>query len=486
MFGEQFYPTPSHIIHKMLSKISKDASNFLDPSAGSGKIAEAILEEDRYRRSRRVDCIESDHELISMLIGKGLTVVGNDWLTYSGVCFYSAIVMNPPFADGARHLLRAWDFMYDGEIVCLLNEETIDNPCTRERLRLAGIIAKHGNIERLGQCFRSSDRHTDVSVVLVYLKKECEDDRIELWSTTTEERNPDEDTGPDDSMLAIRDELGNLEHYYNRAVEHMLKAFQHSRKSALFMEAGGLTVGQDYERLAGMGVRNLNHARAEFIRFHRKQSWDNVFDRMQFHKWLDKKQREQFLRDIELNANIPFTADNIKGTLENVIQQRARLFQQSVVNVFDELTRYYNGNTSYHEGWKTNDSYKVNEKIVFPYGCRFDNSPYFQKFDTWYGSSSVIDLYNDLDRVLCVLSGLRFEEITTIGRSLDWKFRSLGNHVKAPFDNKCTSQFFDIKFWKKGTVHLKWLDRTLWQQFNITASAGKKWIGENTQQDKSA
>ena len=85
MFGEQFYPTPSHIIHKMLSKISKDASNFLDPSAGSGKIAEAILEEDRYRRSRRVDCIESDHELISMLIGKGLTVVGNDWPTYSGV-----------------------------------------------------------------------------------------------------------------------------------------------------------------------------------------------------------------------------------------------------------------------------------------------------------------------------------------------------------------------------------------------------------------
>jgi len=52
--------------------------------------------------------------------------------------------------------------------------------------------------------------------------------------------------------------------------------------------------------------------------------------------------------------------------------------------------------------------------------------------------------------------------------------------------SKDAYQFFDIKFWKKGTVHLKWRDLALWQQFNITASAGKKWIGENTQQDKSA
>ena len=41
-------------------------------------------------------------------------------------------------------------------------------------------------------------------------------------------------------------------------------------------------------------------------------------------------------------------------------------------NVFDELTRYYNGNTSHTEGWKTNDNYKVNTKIVFPYGRQFE------------------------------------------------------------------------------------------------------------------
>ena len=153
----------------------------------------------------------------------------------------------------------------------------------------------------------------------------------------------------------------------------------------------------------------------------------------------------------------------------------------SVANVFQELTRCYNGNRVHSEGWKTNDSYKVNRKLIFPYGCTFDDK-YFGSFSTrWDGS---IDIYLDLDRVLCVLDGAQFEKCYTIKRTMDAAFSRLGHHVKAPFDNTAESEYFDIRFFKKGTVHLTFKDEKLCERrkFNITAARRncKAWLGENT------
>ena len=476
MFHEDFYPTPRAIANKMIARLSKDARHFLEPSAGKGDIAEAIKERWRYVS---VDCIEQSPELTAVLLDKGFPVVGHDWLDYSGVCYYDAIVMNPPFSNGEAHLLRAWDFLHDGEIICLLNAETIRNPHTATRKRLVEIITANGDVDYLGDCFRRAERKTGVDVAMVYLKKQGEDDRIEAWANETQERAVNDEIGGQENMLAIRDNLGNMQHYYDMANEHMLKAFKHIRKATLYLEANGIGVGygeDSYKQAVGLAFGNMNAAKAEFGRKHRRDAWFKVFDKMEYRKCLDKKQTDEFLRDIERNGNIPFTKENIRGTLENVFLQRRRLFEKSVANVFDELTRYYKGNTSHAEGWKTNDSYKVNQKLVFPFGCSFS----YGSFNLWSGGR--VDLYNDLDRVLCVLDGQDFEKCGTIGQALDRKFKILGYDVKAPFDNTAESQYFDIRFFKKGTVHLKFKDKHLWQQFNITASKGKNWIGQQTQE----
>lgn len=149
-------------------------------------------------------------------------------------------------------------------------------------------------------------------------------------------------------MLAIRDNLGNMQHYYDKANEHMHMAFQHIRKAGLYLSANDIYIGQDYDKILELAYKNINDAKAEFGRKHRRDAWMHVFSQMEFHKWLDKKQREDFVRDIERNGNIPFTKENIRGTLENVFLQRGQLFEQSVANVFDELTRYYKGKYEPH------------------------------------------------------------------------------------------------------------------------------------------
>jgi hypothetical protein len=187
-----FFPTPRRIARRMMTRIvNKDAKYFLEPSAGKGDIADVIrnpctaeeFEEEHPEYARRnrergydgsgwssdrrnrvnIDVVESYPALIQVLRGKEYDVVGFDWLSYEGVSYYDAIVMNPPFSQGAKHLLKAWEFLHNGEIVCLLNEETIKNPYTEERKRLAEVIEQFGSAANAIQKMQPTGRCSGAS-----------------------------------------------------------------------------------------------------------------------------------------------------------------------------------------------------------------------------------------------------------------------------------------------------------------------------------
>jgi len=513
-----FYPTPRWLARKMLAKITNtDAKYFLEPEAGKADIADVIKnpctyeewcaenpdeqvqenrrtgrgygawsDRDRYRRVN-IDVIESHPALLQVLKGKGYDVVGYDWLTYEGVSYYDAIIMNPPFSEGAKHLLKAWDFLHHGEIVCQLNEETLKNPYTDERKRLVHLIEQFGNVEYLGDCYTTAERKTNVNVALVYLKKVAEDDAPDLWAKApTQEKSYGVEFDGDPNMLAIRDNLGNMEHWFNMANEHWVKGIEHIRKAAVYMNQNKVKDyssddRDDFKKILTMALENVHTSRAEFLRRHRKLAWTSVFQQMEFGRWLDSKQQARFLRDVERDSTIPFTAENIRMTLENVFLSRNKLFDESVANVFDELCSHSVENGSgpvmpstirehRSEGWKTNDSYKVNQRLVFPWAVEVDYGGKLRQ--KGYGSSDSARVCSDLDRILCVLDGRSFESCYTVGQAID----------KARPGELVESQYFEIRGYKKGTLHLKWKREDLWQRFNETAAAGKKWLGEDTQQ----
>lgn len=518
MFADNpdFYPTPRFIARKMLAKITnKEAKYFLEPSAGKGDIADVIKEPctfeefqeehptgegERYHWNHdrchvNIDVIESYPDLVSVLRGKQYDVVGWDWLTYQGVSYYDAIVMNPPFSEGAKHLLKAWDFLHDGEIVCLLNEETIKNPYTEERKQLVKIIEQFGNVEFLGDCFSTAENKTSVNVAMVYLKKVAVDDTPDLWAKeTTQEKEYRVNFDGDPTMLAIRDNLGNMEHWFNMANEHWIRGIEHIRKAKLYMDQNkisdhGSSREDDFEKILGMALSNVHTCRAEYLRRHRRLAWTSVFQQMEFNRWLDSKQQDNFMRDVERDSTIPFTADNIKSTLENVFMSRKKLFNESVARVFDDLCSHAVENGSgpvmpsclkshwnRGEGWKTNDNYKVNKKLIFPHGVEFS----YGGFRMSWGEARTI--YSDLDRILCVLDAKPFDQCYTIGYALDRACNLVGSRTNGGGGWTFESEYFEGRFYKKGTVHLKWKREDLWERFNITAADGKKWLGEDTQQ----
>lgn len=150
----------------------------MEPSAGKGDLAELYIK--FANKNRRygsnfdmdsVDMIEHDANLIALLRGKNYRVIGDDFLTFHSHKHYDLIIMNPPFSNGDEHLLKALELQADGgQIVCLLNAETIRNPYTNRRKVLKQKLAEYGaKIEFVRDAFKHAQRRTDVEVAIVYV-----------------------------------------------------------------------------------------------------------------------------------------------------------------------------------------------------------------------------------------------------------------------------------------------------------------------------
>ena len=136
---QQFYPTPPELAEKLVKLIDDEVKGLvLEPSAGVGNLADAFIKS-RSRgwnnfKQRDVHCVEISPDRTAILRNKGYVVIWDDFLTFNPLTPYSVIIMNPPFRDGARHLLKALQILApSGEIACILNAETIRNPFSNER-----------------------------------------------------------------------------------------------------------------------------------------------------------------------------------------------------------------------------------------------------------------------------------------------------------------------------------------------------------------
>ena len=180
MFNKDFYPTPEHLINKMLSGVNlKMIKTILEPSAGKGNIVDSIKKKEGlfstyYNKiTFDIDCVELDKNLQHILKGKNYRVVHNDFLTYETMKEYDLIIMNPPFSNGAKHLLRALKMQKrnGGAVICLLNAETLKNQCNNDRIILSRLLTEYGaEIEYISNAFIGAEQKTPVETALIKVK----------------------------------------------------------------------------------------------------------------------------------------------------------------------------------------------------------------------------------------------------------------------------------------------------------------------------
>lgn len=487
MFNNDFYPTPPEVIDLMLAPYVDEyrgrkyfpCYQVLEPSAGKGDILDRLVNTYNVDK-KKLFAIEADPELQATLVGKDYRLLDTDFLAFIEPYAFDFFLMNPPFDRGAEHLLHAWNMLKNGVIVCLLNAETLRNPYTAERQLLARIIEKHGCVEYIGRVFADAERPTDVEVVIVRLNKKDETVNPFVGAQFEQDGKVTEDEFAA-NPLAHANILLALVAQYEGAVETLKQI--HKLQSVFRFYTNGLEEqfdsrgdkktpeqqGRDDQREAVEHDMSLNDKIAEL----KARFWKYIFDKTKLGKVTTSEFQRKFAETQQRTANLAFSEANIMMVLEMFFQNREQYLMDCIVAVFDKATSYHADNVVHTEGWKTNKSWMIAQKIIMPNGVSYDaKSDYWSNHWHW-------DFFHDIDKVLCFVSGKNYEQISTLYSVISHRCSALSfshgrNDYAAPF----YSTFFKVRFYKKGTVHLTFLDKEVWAAFNQAAARGKKWVGQ--------
>lgn len=493
MFENEFYPTPPDVIKKMLTPYygRMHQMQILEPSAGNGAILDYLSEDYRVKK-KNLYAIEINKELVFILQGKGYRIIAEDFLTYRPLHSFDLIVMNPPFSNGDEHLLHAWEITHTGDIVCLLNAETIRNPYTQRRQLLKKIVDTHGSVEFLGRCFRDSIRKTDVEVAMVRLHKEEVDNRwsIEFGEGARIDSCPNfYETASSSSEIALNDQIGGYIRSWQKAQEAAID-FIKARKRLEFYLSPFMPIEKAEEDIrTGMEESgSMQGAYNSFLNSAKSAAWM----KLGVEKYMTANLRKTFAQFCQAQGAYEINRENIHRLIQFVCLNTQNIMKQAVVDVYDTFCLFYKDNAVHKEGWKTNARFRVNKKVILPgfvsagynwqkFGC----SKYFR---VQYDRHSE---YRDIDKVMCYLSGIPFESLNKLKRSCEGikgaemypdSYEYLGlekaiSFVEVGDKGVHESAFFNFKCYKKGTLHIEFKDENLWERFNLFVNEGKMELG---------
>jgi hypothetical protein len=479
--NKNLYPTSDRMIYRMLGKVQGKPRNVLDPNAGFGHILEYIKKDSyvhNWRSEADVSAIEIDPNLQSILRGKGIKVIDTDFLAYAGPDKFDLIIMNPPFDDGDKHLSKAIEILYRGEIVCLLNAETIRNPYTNIRKLLSRRLDELGaTIEFVQDAFVDADRETAVEVALIYIKvdRQIEDD---LFADANDHAARAHQTINDKNEVSTGKTVAELVAEYNEIIQFgtdtIVGYYKNSRKVAGYLSLKVCSDEQNYSHADLTGVMQIK-LNALLVAV-RKDFWRKALDLDAVRKRLTKKKQDEFEEQLKHRCHMDFTESNIHQFVLNIINSSEQTLTEAVLDIFDMFTtrhcwhgEVHEKNIHYFNGWKTNKSYKVGKKIIIP-GGRYGES--FMNWNRWQLSYDTARTLEDIDKVMNYFDGMG--EYVSMSSALEKSFKA--NESRFADQRNIESTYFIMTPHKKGTLHLTFKSADILRRFNVIACRGKNWL----------
>ena len=459
MYNKDFYPTPGNIVKRMWDYAGKC---ILEPSAGKGDLADGY--QCLYRQRPNIDVIEIEPELQVALKGKGYNLVGDDFLNFWPKKLYDTIIMNPPFSNGVDHVLHAWEILDNGKIICLLNTETLNNAFSSKRQLLKNIIAGHRFNKRddLGQCFIDAERKTSVNVTMLVLYKNSQRNSFGYFDDTAVDLGEvDFNVASSDSQaISCEDNIDTMVRLYEQSIEAYKELLKAKNKVLFYSKQLSKMKEEDLLQRESSDNDRYNG----FMSKMNSDCWDYIFEKTEVSRFATKGVKREFDKLIETQRQVDFNRENIENIMLSLGMSAGNIMKESMIEVFDRLTRYDEKNKVHVEGWKTNDSWRINKKVIIPGIVEYG----WNRFSLTYCYNS--DFLPDIDRVMCTLSGKNYNDVYKIADAL--------YDAIAKQETECESEFFKLRYYKKGTLHLTFKSKQLLDDFNLSVAKGKNWIGD--------
>ena len=519
-----FYPTPVDTLgRKMVEKINwNKVQHVLEPSAGSGNLVRAITKYAQRTFCRHtipavnelhIDCVELDWyrqqmlkarfslEHIRSLTGQmaklsaesqkfieleteldgipenGVRLVGDDFLKFDSLTRYDVILMNPDFSVGEDHLMRAIHLMEQGgQICCLLNARTLENPHTMKRKKLVEILdAYHAEIEYFDGAFSDAERKTDVRVAMVYLnipKKDQEES--EIFSRMEKAVAEEYSEIPGGEELVSTDLIESLVAHYKaetRSGMELIRLWEGLKPhiTLTFEDASPILSLEVH----GTGIVSepwdMMNSYLEATRY---KYWAALLTNKKFVGRLTSKLQQQYQERIKEFAQYEFSRFNIQQLAADIASHVQAGIMDDIENLFDELTGEHawfpecTKNVHYFDGWASNKAHKIGKKSIIP--------SYFSSYMDWNdrtGTPYLHDAQRRLEDIVRVFGYLDTGEVEAVdlGETLEKAF-------EAGVKNNIDLGYFKVSFYKKGTMHLVYNCSHIIDRMNILAAQRKNWL----------
>ena len=481
-FNEEFYPTPKSLLNKIFEGVDwKQVDTILEPSAGKGDIIEFIQnseEAHRYHHNFEIDCIEKDPNLQAVLKQKGFRLVHDDFFTFHTWKQYDLIVMNPPFSCGDKHLLNALKLQEDGgNIICILNAETLKNPYSVTRQALALRLEDlHANVSYMQNEFVSAERKTsvEIAVVKVSIPKKERDSRI--FSELRESKQMSEQTVQEQTSLAENDYIKAAVKQFELETEagiRLIREYQAMKPYMLRSLSGGNLAKNDsilYLTMDKYSPCSPEVTENEFLKVVRLKYWTSIFNDSRFTGHMTSNLLSEYRAQINKLADYDFSCFNIKTIQADIAKKLVKGVEECIIKLFDELSFQYSysdelgRNIHYYNGWKTNKAWIINKKVILPWMNAWGR--YNGSYDP--DSYEIVEKLADIEKALDYLSGSSGNERGI--RDILHEAEKIGQTKKIPL------KYFTVTFYKKGTCHIEFTDLELLKKLNIFGSQQKGWL----------
>lgn len=507
MFNEDFYPTPSSIIERMLSSTTIVGKVILEPSAGKGDIVDHL----KGMGAKEVLACETEKSLLSILGGK-CRVVENDFLqlTADKISHIDMIIMNPPFSKMEDHINHAWSIAPAGcEIISLCNESLIKNSYSKQRTELLNIIKMNGSFEHYGSCFDTAERRTNIGISCVRMHKAnaSSNEFDGFFDLTPDEEEKCEVAGLM-SYNYVRDVVGRYIDAVNMFeqvvdVNHRMSQLISPIDGTMNIRFGAFNVDRQ---------GHINHTdRDTFKKELQKSAWKSIFSKFDMGKYVTKGVMSDINKYVEQQIHVPFTMKNIYKMIEMIVGTHESRMGKILVEAFEKICSFSSENSTGGEGWKTNSDYVINKRFIKPYVCKYDPKWPSNKVDVGYDAD---DYFDDIVKALCQLTGINYEDYIPLRTffGYPYKLRRKDGGFMGGYSNcfqeshgyyntasarkaellkqgieveiEKTGQewgvwhewgFFRVRGYKKGTMHFEFIDDNVLEMFNRKVAEIKGW-----------
>ncbi len=409
-------------------------------------------------------------------------IVHDDFLSFGSRKCYDLIIMNPPFAKGDEHLLKAIEIQKrsGGQIRCILNAETLRNPYTNRRRFLMNELHELGaDVSFMADAFTDAERKTDVDIAIVKLAIPEPKHNSTIYEHLRAAADVEETPFADVTDLTVADFMTRIVTHYNVEVDAGLTLIREYKALSPYI-LGSLSADAAYNKpilsmCVGSPDRFSKLSENEYIELTRQKYWDALFTNKEFIGQLTSNLRDKYQKEVGKMSAYDFTLFNIQQVMVQMNAEMGQGIQDTIVALFDRMTEAHSWypecekNVHYYNGWKTNKVHKINSKVILPVNGMFSDYSWdtANKFNLRHAEAVI----SDIEKVFDYLDGDMTAHVDLHG--------ALQRACEEGRTRNIPCKFFDVTLYKKGTMHIRFHNQELVDRFNIYCSRKKNWLPPN-------